>query len=215
MNANVRIEMVSVQPISDIIQKWSTMIQVILSKSDLQKVKKFVHQTDADRFIAARLLCYQELLKKVPLSKPLEFVHSALGKPGLPGINEFNWSHSGDYVAFLSAPGAGVDIEQFSNVDPTTFTSVFSKDERDWIGTDLIRFFTLWTIKESVMKSTGLGFHLNPLELSPTYDPMDDTKWEMLWNQHKVYGKTIIFEGNNANKYALSFCSTSKIKAEK
>ena len=90
MNANVRIEMVSVQPISDIIQKWSTMIQVILSKSDLQKVKKFVHQTDADRFIAARLLCYQELLKKVPLSKPLEFVHSALGKPGLPGINEFN-----------------------------------------------------------------------------------------------------------------------------
>lgn len=214
MHATVIIEMVSVQPISDIIQKWSSEIQEILSHSDLQKAKTFVRQIDTDRFIAARLLCYQELLEEGPLSKPLEFVHSAHGKPWLPGVNEFSWSHSGDYVAFFCAPGAGVDIEQFSNVDPTTFTSVFSKDERDWIGIDLTRFFTLWTIKESVMKSTGLGFHLNPLMLSPTYDPIDDAIWEILWNQHKVFGKTIVFEGNNANSYALSYCSTSPIAHE-
>jgi phosphopantetheinyl transferase len=206
--------MVRVQPISEILHEWSAHIEKILSYTDLQKAKKFVRQIDTDRYIAARLLCYQELLKKGPLSIPLNFVQSAHGKPGLPGVAEFSWSHSGDYVAFLCAPGAGVDIEQFSNVDPPSFTSVFSKDEIEWIGTDLIRFFKLWTIKESVMKSTGLGFQLNPLELSPTYDLTDERTWEMLWNRHKVYGKTIVFMGNDGKRYALSYCSTSPIGPE-
>jgi len=203
--------MVRVQPISEILHEWSAKIEEILSYTDLQKAKRFVRQIDTDRFIAARLLCYQELLKKGPVSIPLDFVYSAHGKPGLPGVTEFSWSHSGDYVAFMCVPGAGVDIEQFSKVDPPSFTTVFSNDERDWIGTDLIRFFTLWTIKESVMKSSGLGFHLNPLELSPTYDPTDDSAWSVLWNQHKVYGKTIIFKGDDAKRYALSYCSTSPL----
>lgn len=98
-----------------------------------------------------------------------DFILSPTEKPELkPGIPlSFNLSHGGDYVLFsASSQTLGVDLEEirsdFLEVADRYFTAeeqtqIFSQEN---LSSQDRTFFRLWTLKESYMKATGLGFNL-------------------------------------------------------
>lgn len=198
----------SVRYVSEVIKEWRDQYNNLLSKEDFEKSGKFRQLSDRNKFIAARILCYETLNLEFAIQLPLIFEYSELGKPKLNAIPEFNWSHSGEYVAFFCAPGAGIDIELFSDINPQTFNMFFTPNQLRWIGADKGKFFKLWSIKEAVMKSTGLGFKLNPLQLSPIFTTDVKDTWQLHFEQRVFYGRTLILRDKSNKKYAISYCST-------
>ena len=96
-----------------------------------------------------------------------EIAENADGKPLCEGI-EFNFSHSGHYVAFaFSDSPVGVDIERIGRgIDAAkrvmtaseyvSLSDIVDAEEREEI------FCRMWTAKESYMKCLGLGIRLPP-----------------------------------------------------
>ena len=89
----------------------------------------------------------------------------AYGKPEAPGFPEFNLTHGGDMAALVTDEmPVGIDYEpvrpRYTDIAP----HIFTEEERDWMNeeTPELRFFMLWTAKESVMKALGEGLHLSP-----------------------------------------------------
>lgn len=209
--------LLSVRPFNEIIRECELNFNELLSDKDIERSIIYRQEADRFRFIAARILCFEVLKSHYPIQPPMIFEYSDLGKPSLNGIPEFNWSHSGEYVAFFCAAGAGIDIELFNELNPQSVSSVFTVTQLEWIGSDRERFFILWTIKEAVMKSTGLGFQLNPLELNPIFTNGTNDNWEIRFDNKIFFGKTIIKKVSSNNEtYAISFCTTdASIKLDK
>lgn len=115
------------------------------------------------------------------LKSSLNFLRTPQGKPYLspnPNSIHFNWSHAGDLVLLgvmkNSSQIIGVDIEVVSSRKDNipnflaSFKCVLSSAEWAWINKReaiyehpefiLQRFFLIWTLKESFMKATGMGF---------------------------------------------------------
>ncbi|MCH8495406.1 MAG: 4'-phosphopantetheinyl transferase superfamily protein [Balneolales bacterium] len=209
--------LISVRPFKEIIRECEPNFNELLSDEDIEKSAIYRREDDRFRFIAARILCYEVMNLHYSMPSPMIFEYSELGKPSLNGVPEFNWSHSGEYIAFFCATGAGIDIELFNELDPQSFSAVFTGTQLKWIGSSRERFFMLWTIKESVMKSTGLGFQLNPLELDPIFTNATNDNWELHFDDKIYFGKTIIKQVSSDNEtYAISFCTTdSSVKLDK
>ena len=106
----------------------------------------------------------------------LAFGTREFGKPfaivgGAPSPASFNVSHSGTHglIAFAPRGQLGVDVEERlprGDLDGIA-ESVFGPRERSAMakldGTRKMRlFFTLWTIKEALIKAIGTGFSLDP-----------------------------------------------------
>ncbi len=113
----------------------------------------------------------------------------------------FNVSHSGEYIACgIDNNEIGVDIEEVIPIDIEVSKLVFTKKEIAYINRDhnnsIDHFYQLWTLKESLIKALGLGFHaeLKRLELVDV---------DLLSKYEEWYFKTIdVVEG-----YKLSICS--------
>ena len=88
------------------------------------------------------------------------------GKPEAPGVF-FSLSHSGGYALLaVSDSDVGADLEQIRPAPERVAARVFTPDEQRWLadGEDYsARFFTLWTLKESLLKACGRGLTL-PLQ---------------------------------------------------
>lgn len=88
------------------------------------------------------------------------------GKPEAPGVF-FSLSHSGGYALLaVSDSDVGADLEQIRPAPERVAARVFTPDEQHWLadGTDYdTRFFTLWTLKEALLKACGCGLTL-PLQ---------------------------------------------------
>lgn len=89
------------------------------------------------------------------------------------GNVHFNLSHSDDRVMCVMAPDrVGCDVEHITDIDLDIAKNFFFKEEYAAIAKRRTRpemndtFFRLWTLKESFMKCTGLGFHLPLNEFS-------------------------------------------------
>ena len=96
---------------------------------------------------------------------------SAKGKPYDEKGRFFSVSHSDGCaaVAFRDCE-TGIDIERIAPDNLKLAPFVFTKNELSWIECDpLLRFHLLWSVKESIMKATGLGMELEPasFEVSP------------------------------------------------
>ena len=79
----------------------------------------------------------------------------------------FNLSHSGNIVfCVIADTDVGCDVEQIKDIGMSISSEYFSHDEYKTIAacTDnagrIDMFFRYWTLKESFMKATGLGFEL-------------------------------------------------------
>lgn len=182
-------------------------IESVLCEKDLEKAGRFIHKEDKERFLAARILLIEMLSESHELTFPLDFSYTEFGKPYIKGLPEFSWSHSGNMVSVCIAPNAGTDIEKIEPVSFKNFYSFFSHKELEWIDQSLIRFFTLWTIKESVMKAIGLGFRLDPLTLKVALEDNHEEGWRVLVNDSVLKGSAKIIEDHTSQSYALSYCS--------
>ena len=99
-----------------------------------------------------------------------EIIYVQNQKPCLKNSNiRFNLSHSGNMVfCAVSDTDVGCDVEQITDIDMKIAARFFFHEEYEAISAcpdntsrnDL--FFRYWTLKESFMKVTGLGFKLQP-----------------------------------------------------
>jgi len=92
------------------------------------------------------------------------------GKPEFIGSDiRFNLSHSGNRVmCSVSDDDVGCDVEKVGPIDLKIARKYFFETEFEAIDSapEELRcdmFYRFWTLKESFMKATGLGFHL-PLD---------------------------------------------------
>ena len=88
------------------------------------------------------------------------------GKPCAPGVF-FSLSHSGGYALLAAAESdVGADLERVRPAPERVAARVFTPDEQRWLGNGEdydARFFTLWTLKEALLKTCGRGLTL-PLQ---------------------------------------------------
>lgn len=105
----------------------------------------------------------------------LEFGWVERGKPrayvdGVPAPLHFNVSHSGDngFLAISSDHRVGIDIEEINKKFrfDAIIESTFSPDEQAAVSptdtdVDPRIFFEIWTLKEAIIKATGVGLSAN------------------------------------------------------
>ena len=130
------------------------------------KINKMVFPKDKRLSLGAgALLDYALTLEGV---SDREIIYVRNRKPCLKDSNiQFNLSHSGNMVfCAVSDKDVGCDVEQITNIDMQIAARFFFHEEYEAISacTDSASrndlFFRYWTLKESFMKVTGLGFKL-------------------------------------------------------
>jgi 4'-phosphopantetheinyl transferase len=139
-------------------------IENLLSRVRRRKIGEYHFQADRLRCLAGGLLIEQAVRGK-------DIFFGSFGKPYVPGGPFFNLSHSGNYVilALSEVSPLGIDIEKQREDDYLALAEqVFHLKEMEFFlktpGKEL--FFTLWTLKESYIKMTGLGFSLDSRRFS-------------------------------------------------
>ena len=124
----------------------------------MEKAKRYRHERDRLLCVGAGIL----LLKCVEIRDESELRYGMHGKMYAPGHSAFSLSHSGDWcVLATGAADIGVDIERIDSANLQVAPLVFTPAERSWMQEKPVEsFHILWTLKESVMKATGLGMRL-------------------------------------------------------
>lgn len=141
-----------------------------LSPEECARAARFKFEADRRRFIVARA-GMRKLLGCLLGEDPgkLRFAYSRWGKPYLEGEAShlgFNLSHSGDTALLVAAQGLelGVDLEiEREDLEPMEMGSfALSQREFQWLSEKpaALRkhaFIEIWTLKEAMLKSRGLG----------------------------------------------------------
>ena len=141
-----------------------------------KKALRYRKEDDQLRSIGSSFL----LLKA---AKGHEIHYSPEGKPFVDGEKYFNISHSGDYVVLAEADSpVGVDVERVADIGINDDLKNVALTEREklWVRDSLLRFYVVWTRKESLIKCEGSGFVSEPCEIDslPENDFDEPVKYE-------------------------------------
>jgi len=104
------------------------------------------------------------------------------GRPYIPGVPDFNISHSGDLVACAIARHCrvGMDVERIRNVNTTKLRRFLGEDrpESDSSPSD---FFADWAAREATVKASGkIGLaRIARVQLSGGLARVDDETWRL------------------------------------
>lgn len=139
-----------------------------IARGRLELLDRRRGQARAQGFAATLLLEYAVAKHYPSVVHPLHISTAEDGKPYLvaePGIH-FNLSHSGQWaVCALGNCPVGIDIEKCEPGRRDIASRFFHRDEVRYL--DSLRpaarddaFFSLWTLKESFVKTTGRGLDL-------------------------------------------------------
>ena len=162
----------------------------------MERAGHFVKKEDALLSIAAGAL------EAIVLSaREEDILFNEWGKPHIPGGAFFSLSHSGDYALLaVDVAELGADIQKHTPFSRKTAERVFTPEELRWMDEEAEeRFFSLWTMKESVMKLDGRGFHLPP----ESFSVLPLMKGEGLFTDRgMLYGRTERF-----HDCTISVCS--------
>ncbi|HFJ9437395.1 4'-phosphopantetheinyl transferase Sfp [Bacillus sp. BLCC-B18] len=165
--------------ISDL-QSWHYNL---LNDVEREKANSYHHSADRARFIIGCVisrLVLGKILSMSPVQVPIDRMCPVCklqhGRPRLPeGMPQLSVSHSGEWivVAFTKSAPVGVDVEQISpNVDVMKMAEgvltdieiaqiMKLRDEQKIEG-----FLTYWTRKEAVLKATGEGLMIPPMDIT-------------------------------------------------
>ena len=131
-----------------------------------------------------------------------EILYTAEGKPFTEN-NHFNISHSGNYVVLGEADSpVGVDVERVTDIgiDDGLKNIALTERERLWVKDSLLRFFVVWTRKESLIKCEGSGFISEPNQI----ETFNDEKFD---NPVKYRGKNYRIESFMIDGHVISFAA--------
>lgn len=147
-----------------------------LDEQERARWHRYLHDGARRRFALCRAALRAMLCNQLGCrNEQLAFGAAKYGKPfalvqGLPASSSFNVTHSGQHglIAFAPAGRLGVDIEERvtrRDLDGL-ITTVLGPAEQAELALAhgyhrLHLFFSLWTIKEALLKALGLGFSLN------------------------------------------------------
>ncbi len=171
----------------------------------LERAKRFRFREDYLRCIGAGAL-----LHGILSVNENNLVTSEYGKISDPTITKsFSISHSGDYVLLcVDNVETGADIQQIDVKDVKLSKRVCTYDEAEWLKKrDPEDFFAIWTLKECIMKLTGLGMKLEVQSFSVL--PLIE-KGEMFFEGKRIYSITDMLPG-----YSLSYCSLKPLDKTK
>lgn len=142
----------------------------ILPEERRKKSMRYLKEEDKLRSIGASFLMMQAVGNK-------KLQYGEFGKPFALGKN-FNVSHSGNYVVLAESKNpVGVDIEEISSEYPAEIADEsLTKREKIWAEESPLKFFILWTRKESLVKCAGTGFFTEPkqIDVLPTNNPSEN-----------------------------------------
>ena len=110
------------------------------------------------------------------------------GKP-ISDKTYFNISHSKGAVVFIKDDvPIGIDIEKIRDIDEASINFISSNEEREYIDNN-IKFYEIWTNKESLTKCVGTGIK-NKIKEIPGL-PIDGMK---NYQGKKYFSKTIKYK---------------------
>jgi 4'-phosphopantetheinyl transferase len=135
----------------------------VLDDHERERLGRFRQEADRARYVAAHALVRRALgllLDRPPASFALDRTcrcGKQHGKPRLPGGPEFSLTHAGDLVgvAVHDAP-VGLDVEQVRPMGDLAGVAAHACSPDEPVP-DADGFFRLWTRKEALLKTTGLG----------------------------------------------------------
>ena len=166
-----------------------------------KKILRYYRPKDRKRSLGAGIII-EQILKENGLSED-HLKYSENGKPVADNLF-FNVSHAGDYVVGVSSDcDVGCDIEKIIDAPIEIAEHYFNQSEIEYIKSESDKnkaFFTLWTLKESYMKMTGMGMSL-PLD---SFEIIKTEKGFILGRSQEKHGffKTIEFDD-----HIFSICS--------
>ncbi len=134
-------------------------LQSRVSDSRRQKALKMKKRESALHCVGAEIC----LACALDLPLPLNLKAAPNGKPYLDGEQEFNISHSGDYVlCAVDEKPLGIDIEKISRMREAVFARIASPLEKaaaeKLSESEKKEYYcSVWTKKESLLKLTGEG----------------------------------------------------------
>ena len=166
-----------------------------------EKILRYYKSEDRKRSLGAGIII-EQILKENGLSED-HLKYSENGKPVADNLF-FNVSHAGDYVVGVSSDcDVGCDIEKIIDAPIEIAEHYFNQSEIEYIKSESDKnkaFFTLWTLKESYMKMTGMGMSL-PLD---SFEIIKTEKEFVLGRSQEKHGffKTIEFDD-----HIFSICS--------
>lgn len=166
-----------------------------------KKILRYYRPKDRKRSLGAGIII-EQILKENGLSED-HLKYSENGKPVADNLF-FNVSHAGDYVVGVSSDcDVGCDIEKIIDAPIEIAEHYFNQSEIEYIKSESDKnkaFFTLWTLKESYMKMTGMGMSL-PLD---SFEIIKTEKGFILGRSQEKHGffKTIEFD-----EHIFSVCS--------
>ena len=158
---------------------WLAAADACLNPEEEARAARFRNPEHRDTWRAGRAWVRHQLAAALATSPgALTFDIDARGRPrvvGAPAAFDANWSHAGRWMALAVSRHSpvGIDLELFRHDFPhlETEASVCTATERaalDAAPDAAARcrlFFRLWSAKEALMKSTGLGAALDPAHI--------------------------------------------------
>lgn len=148
-----------------------------LDKQEQARRRRYLHPRPRREFALCRAALRAILCGKLGCgNEALSFDTLTHGKPfalvgGMRAPIGFNVSHGGQYglIALVAAGRIGVDVEErdarrdLDGIAETVFTPAEQAELALASGERKIHlFFSLWTMKEALIKALGTGFSLNP-----------------------------------------------------
>lgn len=94
----------------------------------------------------------------------ISWVTARSGRPSVPGLPDFNLSHSGQIAVCVLAGGGqrvGVDVQEEKSFSLRHLQQILSPREAVWVGNDSQRATYVWSRKEAVSKLLGVGMAIN------------------------------------------------------
>jgi len=193
----------------------------VLSEEEKITADRFVRYADKLCFVVTRAslrTLLADRLEKHPST--LEIEYASKGKPQLSGEDRnsifFNASHSGEYsvLALNGDHEIGVDIElkrTIRNLDKLA-ARFFTEGEYQEFKShkdEQTAFFSIWTLKEAIVKLTGKGISGGLSKFDVSLNPKGDSHLTRLenekWKFDEIKLSTFLFN----DRYAAAFATAS------
>ena len=178
----------------------------LLSPDRKTKLQNLRNLKDKKMSVAAYLLLFYGLNRESSIPVEMVFNYGEYGKPYITNEDKlyFNLSHCRlGAVCAIADEEVGIDIEEITPINDLIVKKVCSEKEirsiRDSKNPST-EFTKLWTMKESFVKSVGIGIN----------EALDSINFEVITSKKSKRGSYCLLS-NIFENYVITVCRTGKI----